>query len=167
MNIYGDTLLLVLNLKNLYLQGFISSQNIYYYFTDSDFRRITGVTANNSLNIGGNYSGSSNLDASNDIQLSWGSFHNAVVSLASYRGGVVGPLEKSNLVRVIFLSSESFRFKNIRDVVISTFSFSEELEDWGVYKPTLNNWSLYSDYALHDVADPEAQRTLKIVKTKL
>ncbi|RUO86428.1 ribosome-inactivating family protein [Spiroplasma endosymbiont of Megaselia nigra] len=145
-----NTVELVFDRSNLYLQGFILRESMvgktnaygtYYYFSDSTYRTNLGINhlTNVNLNFGGSYT---NLIADGDINISSQSIFNSFRFLASFNNSNQQRNNiSSNLMRVILATSEALRFNNI----ISTIQRNNNPISWRSYfSNLLTNWGSLS-----------------------
>ncbi|KAF0849829.1 ribosome-inactivating family protein [Spiroplasma poulsonii] len=146
----NNTVELVFDRSNLYLQGFIlredngrqnSADGTYYYFSDSTYRTNLGINhlTNVNLNFGGSYT---NLIADGDLNISSQSLFSSFRFLASFNNSNQQRINiSSNLMRIILATSESLRFNNI----ISTIQRNNNPISWRSYfSNLLTNWGSMS-----------------------
>ncbi|MBW3059047.1 MAG: hypothetical protein CXB60_08365 [Spiroplasma poulsonii] len=146
----NNTVELVFDRSNLYLQGFIlredngrqnSAHGTYYYFSDSTYRTNLGINhlTNVNLNFGGSYT---NLIADGDLNISSQSLFSSFRFLASFNNSNQQRINiSSNLMRIILATSESLRFNNI----ISTIQRNNNPISWrNNFSNLLTNWGSMS-----------------------
>ena len=150
---------------NLFMQGFISNEGIYYYFDDATVKSLGGVSSNQPLGYNSNYSGG--LSGTDNTILSYSTFNNAIAFLSKYKNGV--SMDKSTLVIVIFIISESIRFSYVKSDV-SFLSYAESIPisyNWIGYKDILVNWESFSEIALNNTTDPYIEPLLGTAYVKI
>ncbi|RUO86470.1 ribosome-inactivating family protein [Spiroplasma endosymbiont of Megaselia nigra] len=171
---------LVLNSSNLYLDGFITTENVkvtpninknkeiksseyetnilkkktYWYFNDSSEKIKSQIEdkfnkekeenkikefESKSLDYSGNYS---TLIGNKDIEINKNNILSSINKISNTTLENKNEI-KDDLVRVIFMTSESMRFFSIREKVDSVLNNDESI-NWRNYKDTLNNWNTYS-----------------------
>ncbi|WP_342224629.1 ankyrin repeat domain-containing protein [Spiroplasma endosymbiont of Asaphidion curtum] len=157
---------LVINLKDFYVQGFVNKDNKYFYFKDSQVKEIKKQDLNiqESINLGYN-SNYCHLNNDNFV-ISYSNIDDSISALSKHNIKDNNKI-KQHLVRLVFITSEAMRFqcdektleifaeirnvdelkndlKNILKVVQDTIDGKNEEINWGDYKDQLNKWDKYS-----------------------
>ncbi|MDR0483968.1 MAG: ribosome-inactivating family protein [Alphaproteobacteria bacterium] len=139
----GEILKVILSNRHLYVQGFITSDNIYYRFSNSSVSVITGVTTK-VLGFSNNYN---NLSVSS-IRLSHANISSAIDSLAKFNGSA-RTRTRQDLVRIMFITSESLRFRSVNDISARVLTHSPQSIRWNDYTASITNWRRLSNLALN------------------
>ncbi|MCL2566722.1 MAG: ribosome-inactivating family protein [Alphaproteobacteria bacterium] len=138
----GNTLKVVLSNQHLFLQGFITLNNIFYHFSNASIRTVKGTTAKN-LGFSNNYN---NLAVSS-IRLSYVNINRAVDNLAGFNGKAITRI-RQDVARVMFITSESVRFRSINDISSRILTHNPQSIRWNDYSPSIRNWRTLSSLAL-------------------
>jgi hypothetical protein len=159
----GDfPLTLIIRKSDLFLQGFISKQNKYYYFTNSTIKSFLGKTAV-SLGFDSNYSSGLAYGAKDNLIVSFSSIDNAIKYLYNYEPArTPGGIDKTTLVLMILAVCEATRFKHLSNRIGNILDFMEPETKWGAYKNDLLNWGTYSNRALANIRDTNIQSKLAL-----
>ncbi|MDR0483969.1 MAG: ribosome-inactivating family protein [Alphaproteobacteria bacterium] len=143
VNNNGTTLGLIFSTSDLYLQGFITTNNMYFIFPESDIRVIPG-TNTRILEFGRNYR--RDLKASG-MPISYENINNAVNILANFEGRTSMEARQS-LARVMFVTSEALRFRSVSDVSVRILANEAESIRWNDFSKSVNNWIKLSNRSL-------------------
>ncbi|WP_342264096.1 ribosome-inactivating family protein [Spiroplasma endosymbiont of Clivina fossor] len=143
---------LVFRRSDLFLKGFIirngdsyTSSGTYYYFNNAVYWDLTGrqvnVNQNVPLNIGSSYTGSNGLGANVlNPSINWDSTISSFNRLIAHNtGNQIDSNFRNALTRVIFATSESWRFHHLFPRIAET-SVDGSSFNWDTYQSTLTNW---------------------------
>ncbi|MDR0484206.1 MAG: ribosome-inactivating family protein [Alphaproteobacteria bacterium] len=85
-----------------------------------------------------------------DLVLNTTNTRGAISNLSRYTGGTINSAFTDNLVRVIFITSESLRFRTAFYASL-TLANNREIpnpqNNWQTFRPSLNNWGSLSNIA--------------------
>ncbi|MGV3278357.1 ribosome-inactivating family protein [Rickettsiales bacterium LUAb2] len=159
INADGTDISLVFTDEDLYLQGFITGNGNYYYFSDSEVQEIKDPDLKDLKNISLGVSGNYNFLGATGTQLSYSNINGAINSLHNFTGGGFTKDDKQNIVRIIFIISEGMRFRSVAKETYKLFENPNKLTDnyiisWDAYKPSLLNWGDLSKKALDSGVNP-------------
>lgn len=159
----GDfPLTLILRKSDLFLQGFVSKQNRYYYFTNSSIKALNGKLSI-SLGFDSNYSAGLSYGAKDNLIISFSSIDNAIKYLYNYDPSKTpGGIDKTTLVLMILATAEATRFKHVSDKIHKILDFFEPETKWGIFKDDLLKWSDYSKKALANTKDTNIANKLAL-----
>lgn len=133
---------LVMNSKNLYIEGFISNKK-YFYFKDADIEEYFDKNSDN-INLG--YTGNYNeLIGNKDLIMTKESIAQAISNLAKFANGTNPNLLQTDLVQIITITAESMRFFSVRNKVQEVLSNKDAKISWQKdIKPIVTNWQKWS-----------------------
>ncbi|MDR0484205.1 MAG: ribosome-inactivating family protein [Alphaproteobacteria bacterium] len=146
-----DHIKLVIRKYDLALQGFVARNNTYYFFSDSNITNVNniGVLSRQPLTIS-KEAAYSHLVGEKFLKLNTETTKNAVSTLSKYTGGSVNSVFTDNLVRVIFVTSEAFKFRSVF-YTASRLAYNPQNQalpdNLQKFKPSLQNWSKLSNEA--------------------
>ncbi|WP_425382289.1 ribosome-inactivating family protein [Spiroplasma endosymbiont of Melieria omissa] len=185
---YGQRIQLVFRTNNLYLQGFIVN-NTYYYFSDSDTRSVNVDDVNNNYQLSFNSNYNSMIQGENPT-VNWQNIFDAFNNIINYHQIRTAPTPNPQTIRtaiqrlrlslpfVILATSESIRFKNVREDILSTNrhldvnnqdlinTIRENINSnnqnhfdhitsftWNHFSPTINNWEASTSSAIDQLRE--------------
>lgn len=135
---------LVFDTSNLYLEGIINidknHKKTYWYFSDSKIKNLDNNITSESLHFSGNYS---NLVGEDTIEISRKDINNSISNLSNITKENRHTI-KNDLVRTVFITSESMRFFSVRDSIKKILIDDNKKVIWQDHKDTLNDWGKYS-----------------------
>ncbi|WP_346350426.1 ribosome-inactivating family protein [Spiroplasma endosymbiont of Calodromius spilotus] len=135
---------LVFDTSNLYLEGIINidknHNKTYWYFSDSKIKNLDNNITSESLHFSGNYS---SLVGEDTIEISRKNINNSISNLSNITKENRHTI-KNDLVRTVFITSESMRFFSVRDSIKKILIDDNKKVIWQDHKNTLNDWGKYS-----------------------
>jgi hypothetical protein len=146
INDRGTSLRVIISNQDLSLQGFITQDNIYWFFQNSTFRVMQGSAANRELPFNRAYR--TDLKT-RGMPISFANLNTGVDHLAAYNGTPTMQTRQS-LARMIFITSESLRFRSVSDISIRIINGEAEAVRWDSYSKSVSNWMKLSNRALRN-----------------
>ncbi|MDR2008396.1 MAG: ribosome-inactivating family protein [Alphaproteobacteria bacterium] len=157
VNNSGNTLRVILSNEDLSLQGFITSNNTYWFFTNSFFRVMEGTTARE---LPFNRAYRDSLKASG-MPINLANLNDAVDNLLAF-DGTATMQTRQNLARMMFITSESLRYRSVSDISVRILNGEAGEVRWDTYSKSINNWLKLSERALRNGVVVSANPQLSI-----
>jgi len=147
---------LVIRNNDLYLLGFITRNNKYYYFNDANITRLQGTTPSK-LPYNGSYA---SLTGSSIDKFDYQNLISYIGDLANCRGQNLNALKKI-LSKTIFVTSEALRFKPISEAIAQGIKDSKDINA-PIFMDDIKNWNTLSKKAI--AGDANSMRLIDIAK---
>ncbi|MCL2566721.1 MAG: ribosome-inactivating family protein [Alphaproteobacteria bacterium] len=145
INNQGTELRVILSMQDLSLQGFITKDNIYWFFGNSFFRNMEGTSARE-LPFNRDYR--ADLKA-RGMPISLANLNTTVDHLSAF-DGTPTMQTRQGLARVIFITSESLRFRSVSDISVRMLRGDVNEVRWDAYSKSISNWIKLSNRALRN-----------------
>lgn len=126
--------IVVLRINDLSVQGFIAN-NTYYYFPNATVKRVTGTKIAKVLPFSSDYQELHGFEAT----LNTTKIDEAIIYLANFKGQA-DHNTKLSLVRIMYITTESLRFKTIAVIVEEDILQQFLTIPWRETSKILNSW---------------------------